>query len=257
MSFSRLSTRTSSNINASADINQLSTNDDGLAIAAYTSGSSTVTLTSASNRRQLLAPTADHLVTLPTTGILRGECFEFINFVGTFRVRIESSDGDDKCDLYNGSVRLIALQDTPTDKTHWDYIDYPIRQYVVGTAAINGTPGITCPNTNFAITRGVLVPYRTNDNGWRLKGNIVFTQDATGTDPVLTFNGVTFKNVTNYNQASMQVTGTSTTDGSENRNAALTTYNASTMTLTVTTASTTNGSVSFDVELDSKPTWAD
>ena len=27
-------------------------------------------------------------------------------------------------------------------KTHWDYIDYPIRQYVVGTAAINGTPGL-------------------------------------------------------------------------------------------------------------------
>lgn len=130
------------------------------------------------------------------------------------------------------------------------------RQYVVGTAYTNGTPTITCGQAGFAVTRGVLVPYQTSDGAWRMRLNVTasFTSASNG-GLTLTFLGVTFKSVANFYQtvAASEIGNANAIHVQSYANPGL-----STLSTSLQTAVTYSGvMLSGDVELDSKPTWAD
>lgn len=150
--------------------------------------------------------------------------------------------------------------------TAWNSLGYGVadgqarrKQYVVGTAYTNGTPTVTCPNAGFTVVRGLLIPYQTSDGAWRLIFQIAFTQDATGTDPVLTLSGITSKNISNWYQTGVGVFGdTPWTDvAGQSRNGFYATPNTNTIRGVVSSAFTRNGSGFIDFELEGKPTWAD
>lgn len=70
-------------------------------------------------KKLVITPTATRIQTLPTTSIQAGDIIEIHNLAASESVTIESSDGDDIATWQNGSIKIIALQDTPTDQTHW------------------------------------------------------------------------------------------------------------------------------------------
>ncbi|KKK84208.1 hypothetical protein LCGC14_2785660, partial [marine sediment metagenome] len=57
--------------------------------------------------------------TLPTIDILLGNTFEIHNLAAAQKITMESSDGDDIATFQDGGMTLMALQNTPTDRTHW------------------------------------------------------------------------------------------------------------------------------------------
>jgi len=94
-----------------------------------TLGGSGKTLLSTDLDIQILTPTAVESIDLPSTNIKKGRLFSITNGFthdGTFTklLTLKSSDGDVIATIYPGStVRVSALQDTPTDKTHWKSLD--------------------------------------------------------------------------------------------------------------------------------------
>lgn len=81
-----------------------------------------VTLVEDDGRLFTITPTTTRIITLPTTGILAGESIEIHNFAATEKITIESSDGDDIASFQDGHMVLMAKQDTPTDRTHWEIV---------------------------------------------------------------------------------------------------------------------------------------
>lgn len=140
-----------------------------------------------------------------------------------------------------------------------------VKEYVVGTAYTNGTPNITSGLTSFSVVRAVLVPYQTSDGAWRLRMNGTFSMTATNESAAgnvftlvtsMTISGVTFKNVGNHFQPGSALPF----NGSILPSMCYVSPNSSTVNLVLmTSASSTQAGfgASFDVELDSKPTWAD
>lgn len=130
------------------------------------------------------------------------------------------------------------------------------KQYVVGTAYTNGTPTVTCGQGGFAVTRGVLVPYQTVDGAWRLRFNVTVTwTSASVSGLAATLSGVTFKNIANFYQA---VNGTPLSSTNQEIWQCYVSANTGTISAIWPSANTTTGMMlSGDVELDSKPTWAD
>lgn len=129
------------------------------------------------------------------------------------------------------------------------------KQYVVGTAYTNGTPSITCAAlSGFAVARAVMIPYQTQDGAWRMRFNIVATFTAASvSSATLTLSGVTFKTATSYNQAIAGLCG-----GVLAWPRCYTNTGAGTVTFDFPSATSCSEiHLSGDVELDSKPTWAD
>lgn len=91
--------------------------------SAATGSDADTTLTVASSRSQVVTPTANRNYTLPTTSVLAGDMFTFVNnatVASDLRIIIKSSDGDTVRTVYpQTSAQVMALQDTPTDATHW------------------------------------------------------------------------------------------------------------------------------------------
>ena len=95
------------------------------------------------------------------------------------------------------------------------------------------------------IIRGVAIPYQTTDGDWRLKGNIVLTHGS-DTSLSVSISDVVFKNVASYFQPAAI--------GDPNGRAYAV---ANTGDINVAYDSgVTATRLSFDVELDSKPSWA-
>lgn len=100
--------------------------------------------------------------------------------------------------------------------------------------------------TNWTTTRCSLRPYKTLDGAWFLKGNIRGSLSSGATSITLTIAGVTFNTAA----------GTSNVPVSTNSTGSYGYSNAGTSALVATAASSqTQWRLSFDVELDSKPTW--
>lgn len=124
--------------------------------------------------------------------------------------------------------------------------DVSIKQYVAGTSYANGTPLITSGDSGFTLARGVLLPYRTFDGTWRLRANIFWNVGSSSTGSV-SISGIisgsvqTYVALNPYNAASAQ-----------------TSLNAGTNTIYWSSINPlTQASIAFDIELESKPTWAD
>jgi hypothetical protein len=107
---------------------------------------------------------------------------------------------------------------------------------------------LTVSGTGWTTVRAVGVPYKTGNGSYRMKFNIVGTVTSQ-TSNTLTVSGVTFKNVSNYDQAVVVLAN----------NAQIGTgyAAASSSTIQINTGSAfTRWSISGDVELENRPSWA-
>lgn len=127
------------------------------------------------------------------------------------------------------------------------------KQYVVGTAYTNGTPAVTSAQAGWSVARGTLVPYQTVDGAWRLKININATfTSASISSSSGTISGVTFKS------AGDQALSTFQEGGAPTFIRGIASHATGTFSFDLPSAATFSAIiVSGDVELDSKPTWAD
>jgi hypothetical protein len=105
---------------------------------------------------------------------------------------------------------------------------------------------VTSANVGYVLKRAVGVFYKTSNNIWRLKGNI--NADMNDTALAIAIVGIVFKNVSGFAQA---VTATFAT----NRYGIAVYADPGTTNIYATASGATAGlRLSFDVELDSKPT---
>jgi hypothetical protein len=185
---------------------------------------------------------------------------------GAYMAVVNSTD----IDILFGRYQSMANDDAPA--TNWTSGDrYRVKKisgnalggFQYATAAQNGlefkkTPQtsltVTCPQAGYATQRAVGVAYSDINGVWRLRFNIVGTfTSATVTGVTLTISGITAKNTTNFYQS---VNGF-WLGASTNSIMGYVSPNASTIIVSSSSASTITGiSVSGDVELESKPTWA-
>lgn len=125
-----------------------------------------------------------------------------------------------------------------------------LKQYL-SSGSYNGGLAPTISGTT--VTRGVFVPYQTNDGTWRLKMNVVLAvSSGTRTSGAFTVAGVTFKNVSGFSQPVFGFPNPSTVATYQ----AYATANSGVVEMDHASATTTGYLWSGDVELDSKPTWA-
>lgn len=112
----------------------------------------------------------------------------------------------------------------------------------------------TVTGSGWTTTRAVAVPYQTSDGTRRLSFNIRgAVSSSTRTSYTATMSGVVFKNVATYNQAITAHTGSSTTSNFQK----FVILNTGDIQINHASATTTSYFFSGDVELESKPTWAD
>ncbi|KKK84650.1 hypothetical protein LCGC14_2781230, partial [marine sediment metagenome] len=78
----------------------------------------------------IITPTTTRVLTLPTTDVKVGNKIHFTNLAATQEITIEASGGADIATFQDGSMSLMALQDTPTTAAHWRIMD------VHGSAAL-------------------------------------------------------------------------------------------------------------------------
>jgi hypothetical protein len=114
---------------------------------------------------------------------------------------------------------------------------------------------VTSSAAGWATTRAIGVYYQDQDGNHRLKFNIAGTFTSTTiTSITTTITGVTFKNITNFNQACAAFINSASPNPVQQ---CYTNPNASTIGLGVASTANTNGcAISGDVELESKPSWA-
>jgi hypothetical protein len=111
---------------------------------------------------------------------------------------------------------------------------------------VTSSPAVTVLN------RAVAIPYQTNDGTWRLRFNIVYqVSTASRTSLTMTISGVVFKNSTaspQYVSCSNQASPVTSSE---------TVINTGNVFVFHNTANTAKYLFYGDVELESKPTWAD
>ena len=66
----------------------------------------------------VIDPTTTRTLTLQNS-YKKGMRPRVVNLASDQKVQIDTQDGDTKCSFQDGEMELRALQDTPTDKTHW------------------------------------------------------------------------------------------------------------------------------------------
>lgn len=123
------------------------------------------------------ASTNDQTLQLPSTDILSGDILTIKSkTIGhTYGIIVKSSDGDTITTAYQEEVRLIALQDAPTDATHWRVFksEFVKKTYVEGTAYSNGTPTLTNADSGWSKDYAAFIPYQSSDGKWYLEGWII------------------------------------------------------------------------------------
>lgn len=142
-------------------------------------GSSPFQMLVANKRVQVLNPAGAITVRLPTTGVKAGESFKIVNRHASNLITIQSSDSDQMFVLGKGCLTVRALQDTPTDETHW-YIEEVIYQAYFDAVRTTIQTGSSTPGTGTDLL-SITVPC---EGVWELEGAIPLSIDgATGTSP--------------------------------------------------------------------------
>ncbi len=95
-------------------------------------------LTVASARTQIVVPTADRTYTLPTTSVLAGDTFTFVNNAAVtssnLSILINSSGANLVRTLYpKSTASVIALQNTPTSAAHWACVTPAVSNWTAFT----------------------------------------------------------------------------------------------------------------------------
>lgn len=114
----------------------------------------------------------------------------------------------------------------------------PLKQY-----------NLIVTGTNWTTVRAIGIPYQTIDGAWRIRITMSGTLSAAATSKVLTFQGITFKSTSGYEQSGhIRAVGTAPYHGALNVS-----VGASTM-YTYHTSSTLLD-IGGDFELESKPSF--
>jgi hypothetical protein len=95
---------------------------DKLDLISISNPSSNITLTSSDRRFQLVTPSADIDVTLPTTGITEGDVWEIQNTTASYLLTLKSSDTTQITRIGKGRIVFVAKQATPTSDSHWQIV---------------------------------------------------------------------------------------------------------------------------------------
>lgn len=122
------------------------------------------------------------------------------------------------------------------------------------TAATKRTKqySLTVSGTNWTTTRAVGIAYADSLGSWRLRLNITGSISSPTNDINLTITGVTFKNVSGFDQSLSFSIASGTSDDLKSSYAI-----PNTSTVRIRGGNTiSGGEISGDVELDSEPTWA-
>lgn len=157
-------------------------------------------------------------------------------------------------DIDSAEGRLDDLED-PTQMSDALATRLGYKQYE-SSGAYNGgaAPTITSSTIAGALTvvRGIFIPYQMQGGGWRLRANLVVSFPSESVqDEQVTINGVVFKNSGN----SQPISGHLNNDTAVRVAVAI--QNTGNLRLIMNgTANGTEFRASFDVELESKPTWA-
>ncbi|NHZ84305.1 MAG: hypothetical protein GWP19_00300 [Planctomycetia bacterium] len=134
-----------------------------------------------------------------------------------------------------------------TDKQYLGGTDFTI------TGAISGISPPTATNI-----RSVAIPYQTSDGAWRMKFNFCFSLSGTSSGIlIITLTGIISKNIANYHQSFTAGSSSNTIDSNW---AKFNTIPPNTNTFKIQPDDDPLGdywTISGDIELDSKPTWAD
>jgi hypothetical protein len=161
------------------------------------------------------------------------------------------NDSDAKYYYYNKTA-WIEIGTGATSSSSSEVIAF--KQYYGNGTSNGGDFNVSSDLSGFSLDRAVAVPYKTTDGSWRLKFNFVYQVTAgTHTQATTTFSGVVFKNTNSYYQSFSGRTNSATTIASDNY------INPNTGNLTILHSSDTTSQYfgSGDVELESRPDWAD
>jgi hypothetical protein len=151
---------------------------------------------------------------------------------------------------WSGSLDITGALSFPiTNLSNAQATSMGLKQYLHGTT-YNGGIAPTVSGTGVTPVRAVFTPYQLQDGTWKLRGLIVSSMTS-GTSQVFAIDGITTKNVSNYYQnGSCQAIGTAPYLGTIAFD-----INGNTGTVGAATTST-SFRINFDIELESKPTWA-
>jgi len=236
-------------------------------------------LTKDSARVQVFNLSGAATATLPQTGIVAGDTFEFVNTSSSFVLTINAAGGSAVSTLSNGKLRMIALIATPSAASDWKMLDGSIvssssnglmpfslsalddatatrmglKVYSHGTSYNGGNaPTVTLSlggGTLSSVAISSFIPYQMADGTWRMKFNIRALISSTARTIVgLSVNGISFpptdQAVAGNNAGAIAVTYAVA-------------YSAgNTIGMGHPSAVTDNALFSGDIVLASKPTWA-
>ena len=153
---------------AAADLVTVNNSGQIMALAGFISANGNTTVNSDANTTldlnssdvQVMTPTADRTYTLPTTGILAGRTFKFINLATDFDIILNASNTSALTAATSGMlptcrdgyVIVQALQNTPTTPAHWrvvevnDCITTTVR--FVQSGGYSQEPAVKCTRVN-------------------------------------------------------------------------------------------------------------
>jgi hypothetical protein len=134
-----------------------------------------------------------------------------------------------------------------TSGTYFTLPPQPSPTYLKQYSEANGD--FTVTGTNWTTTRAVAVPYKTSDGAWRMILNFDGSLSVAAASLSLTVSGVTFKNVSGYTQPVTYQVTSDWASGSVNPGGSTISGNSGSVGV--------NWRLSGNVELDSKPTWAE
>ena len=102
-----------------------------------------VTLVSTDLRCIKVSPSTARIYKLPSTGIVAGDTFTFINTSSTNLLTVQSSGANTVDTVLFGKIVVMASQDTPTSAAHWFTIE-------AATDWLAYTPTVTGMSTNYS-----------------------------------------------------------------------------------------------------------
>ncbi len=200
---------------------------------------------------------ANKTITLPTASANTNRVISFVKLdtaAGALIIDGENSETINDATTVTLPGYLDSI-DIICDGTNWKIISDNRRpfKYIEGTTY--NAVSLVVTSTNWVTTRGWFTPYQCSNGDWHLKF-VVTGNFSSGTNSAFTLNfaGVTFKATSSYHQAVSVYDGrgaarTCTAAAEQN------TDNINVL-LSSSLALDNTWSVSGDVELNSKPTWA-
>jgi len=142
------------------------------------------------------------------------------------------------------------LTDSPTTMSDATATRLGLKQYLHGTTYNAGLAPTVSGPAGLVVQRAVFIPYQTQDGAWRLRFSIGFNASSSSNFSVAV-NGIVAKVVASLRQSFtvMQANTVSTVGGGYFEEASNVFYASFSAAVTIV-------SISGDVELNAKPTWA-